>query len=371
MRAWAAWVGWCSLWLGACGGTDGPASAPPRDLFRDVPAVMPTLEPVMLTQYDPAVITGSPVGIAVTADGLIAMLDPDGPDDPVLLLIDAVSGATRQVIRRGMGPGELSGAGQVFAARDRIVILDFAKMALITVDAAGEVIDERPAPVHDARIVVFGGDSMDVVPLERPGTKGVFRREIAGGGERTLVDADEPFFASMREVVDRRSMPAFAARGEGFLVGDGLRYRLALYDAKGDTILTFGRELPPRLPTLREVELRTATLEGSAGPGMTRDAIQPEIEQFAATPLAHFEHPAAWIDDAGRVRVVGAVSDSAFIDVFAGTAYLGRATFSCPDFRRRIAQSDHWLVLLCAGADGGATDLKVWRVDAAAGDSAR
>ena len=160
MRAWAAWVGWCSLWLGACGGADGPASAPPRDLFRDVPAVMPTLEPVMLTQYDPAVITGSPVGIAVTADGLIAMLDPDGPDDPGLVLIDAVSGATRQVIRRGMGPGELSGAGQVFAARDRIVILDFAKMALITVDAAGEVIDERSAPVHDARIVVFGGDSM-------------------------------------------------------------------------------------------------------------------------------------------------------------------------------------------------------------------
>lgn len=326
---------------------------------RQVPQVMPTFERVELRALDTLPVLGSPTGIAVTSGGTIAMLDPDGPDDPVLLLIDAATGSVCRVIRRGHGPGEHSGAGQVFASGSDFAILDLARMVLLTVGPDGVVRDQREAPVHDAMIVVAGPDSLDVIPVDRPGARGVFRRAIRDGGERVIVSPDDPFFAAMREGPARRGIPAFAARDGEFLVGDGLGYGLAVYDARGRALLTFGRDLPPRLPTPSEIEMREATLSGSGG---TRDMIRSELETYAATPLPYFEHPGAWLDAEGRVRVVGSSGDSTFVDVFADSTHLGRVILGCSDFRRRVAQADQWLVLLCAGANDGADQVQVWRV---------
>src|SRR5690606_28830016 len=245
------------------------------------------------------------------------------------------------------------------ASGSEFAILDLARMVLLSVDASGVVRDEREAPVHDVMIVGAGPDSLDVIPIDRPGTRGVFRRAIRDGGERLIVSPYDSFFATMRDGLARRGIPAFAARDGEFLVGDGLGYRLAVYDADGRAALTFGRDLPPRLPTPSEVQMREATLSGSGG---TRDMVRSELETFAATPLPYFEHPGAWLDAEGRVRVVGSSGDSTFVDVFADATHLGRVTLGCRDFRRRVAQSDQWLVLLCAGANNGADQVQVWRV---------
>lgn len=353
---------WVAAAIVACGqpaDRPEPASAAP---LRDVPHVMPVFDPQVWPGDDVVRSLGDPAGIAVTASGIIAMLDPDGPDDPVLLLIDAQTGVSKRTIRRGRGPRELSGAGQVFAVADQFVILDLARMTLLEVDTTGTVLSEQAAPVTDALIVVAGGDSLDVIPIDRPGARGVFRRAINGTGERQLVSPDEPFFASMREIPARRAMPAFAARDGWFVVGDGLRYRLALYSADGNAAVTFGRELPARLPTTREIELRTVTLGGGRGPGATATDQSSELARFADTPLPHFEHPAVWIDSVGRVRVVGTSGDSTFIDVFADSTHLWRVVVGCSGIRRRIAQADQWLALLCSDPEDGGNVLKVWRV---------
>ena len=89
--------------LAACGAPpDAADHAALRS--RQVPHVMPTFERVELSALDTLPVLGSPPGIAVTSGGMIAMLDPDRPDDPVLLLIDAATGQSQRVIRRGQGP---------------------------------------------------------------------------------------------------------------------------------------------------------------------------------------------------------------------------------------------------------------------------
>src|SRR5690606_27771372 len=90
--------------------------------------------------------------------------------------------------------------------------------------------------------------------------------------------------------------------------------------------------------------------EGGRGPNTPEVASQ--LDRAQQERLPHFEHPGIWPDEYGRVWVTGTVGDSAFIDVFSGSAHLGRVTHSCSENKRRIGHSLRWIVLVCTeGAD--------------------
>lgn len=330
--------------------------------------VTPRLERQLKWTSPSEELLGTSISIAVSDSGTIGMLEPDRPSDPVLVLVDAETGLTRRLIRRGQGPEELSGAGLITAARNAFEVLDLARQETITISPEGEIRKRSPLPILADLVVGTTADSVDLVGFSSSSTGGIRRRARSGGKERVVVAPSDSFFQNMianyttgSGMLGRRF--GYAASSRGVLIADGYSNSLAVYDNGGRPIWTSTATLEPRRRT--EAELLRIE-EGMIAEGLSAGERNRILERAREEILPHFEGEGVWLDDSLVAWIVRPAGDSVAVEHFANGTSLGRVMLPCRNPGRRIGFSMNWLVFLCEApivkdTDSG-VELQVYRV---------
>lgn len=171
-----------------------------------------------------------------------------------------------------------------------------------------------------------------------------------GVGHRVSAKSDTMFRAMFPETADPRASPApvLGLWDDGYIIANGMTYRLALYDWRGQLRHLLGRDLPPNLPTPSAVESamrqwRSAGARGDEAHMRERIERTPQPWFSAVAPLG--------LDAQGRIWVVVQQGDSVFADLFAPTGFLGRVSVSCPRFAGRWAVTGRWMAVACGPDD--------------------
>ncbi len=311
---------------------------------------------------------GSSISIAVTDAGTIGMLEPDGIDDPVLVLVDAKTGSARRMIRRGEGPNEMSGAGVLSARGDTFKVLDLGRQEAVTLSGQGEILDRTRLALMADLVLDVRSDSVDLIAFSGAAQEGIRRRAIGGGIERKLLLPSDSFFQSLiasyasKSGMLRRHF-GFAATSQGYVVADGYAFSLAGYTNGGARIWTASFPRAPRVRDEAEVARLRADLVAEGVPKAEVDQI---VERLRSEVLPHFEGQGVWLDRQGLVWLVREAGDSTRVEQFFEGNVLGGATLPCSRPGRRIGFSENWLVLLCEPASAAESeqgvDLQVYEV---------
>lgn len=175
------------------------------------------------------------------------------------------------------------------------------------------------------------------------------------GAVRATVAATDSALASLFDESDLSARvansPAFGRWADGVVIGNGLRYRLLLYDTEGHLRGQLGRDLPPTFRSPAQVGAEIAALR-AGGLGRAPERLAAAREALATEPVRRFPHTAPPRSDGqGRLWVVVLEGDAVFADLFDRDRFLGRLPLDCPGYGGRWDLNGAWLLLVCAPGD--------------------
>jgi len=254
--------------------------------------------------------------------------------------------------------------GQLLARDDEFVVLDDGRAAVVRYSAAnGDAIGEDPLRVPGFALGIVG-DSLDMFDAEfafRGARPGVVRYAIAGTGSRTVVSDSDLLLRqalglplSVRKPVPP---PAWFADSTTTVWGDGWRYQLAIVRIGRPDTLRVSRSIEPNYRGPLGAKMMRAVIEnmprnmrGPKGQQIALPDVEVRLDTLDREVIPYFGASGIGTDAVGRLVIAGVTGDSAFIDVFAGTEFLGRSTLDCftPAW---ISVNRGWVAMQCRDRD--------------------
>ncbi|HRP06934.1 MAG TPA: hypothetical protein PLL69_00470 [Gemmatimonadales bacterium] len=330
---------------------------------------LPSLEELHLATGAEDLPEREPTTIALTSDGLLSY-PTAAREGSRFITIDSTGTIVARWSRAGEGPGE-SWTGYLASGDSVIALVSTNPPTLQVYTGRGELLSEqRGQPVDGFPQTALIGDSVDRSFGQRlvgrthvlediPGP--IVRACIYTDCRRELLGADHPILSQVHEATPRKGglrWPPFAAEPGRFVLGDGVGYRLWLFDADGKTAMEFGRQLPPRGPTNREFDAELAARAGQINGGSAVDSAAV-LKQLSQERLPHFGYGSLGFDGEHRLWVAGRTRYSTFLDVFADTTFLGRRMVDCQSDRGAFAVRGRWLGLVCVDESNDSTPIRV------------
>lgn len=327
-----------------CGKSERNAPTPAED--REVMQIragdsVPDLVEVTLNMEEEP---WGPVSLALSPDGTLAELFSQG-GSPYLTLIGADGAVKARVGRRGEGPGELSGSGEVWYDGTGFAVLDGRRGAVIRfADSDGGYIGEQRY-LSNAFPLALNGDSLDrffpdyILRGEKPSVE---RVSLSDGGVREILGESDPVFSgSLRFPASPgnrfRAPPPYFHDQRATIWADPWSYSVRAVLAGGSDTISIDRDLPPnhRGPlsrTLLRAALERSTTKPMVTPGGRRVEIRADRERLDTLDrevLPLIMTGGLGLDGLGRLLVVGVSDDSVFVDFFHNNEFVVRRMLDC------------------------------------------
>lgn len=312
--------------------------------------------------------------IAITEDGLIVLTTSS--ETARIRVVDTNGTVRAAFARTGRGPGEIQVPAALFVSGNKIYMYDMANVRLVGFGLEGTWEKERQ---FNGAVFPFsvGRDSVDFLAFSPEGRLEIRRSDLTGGASRILLDhRDTTFtrqFPTSFEGSGRRPIyPARASSPSRIAIGDPTTYRIVEWNlGTGKPTPVFGRTLPRIKRTDQEVGRELDALRGyhdASGRTMDAATIAARREQIENQEIPYFFALRGLRFDAkGRLLVVGAQHDSAVVDVFADTSFVGRIALECAGFAGSWAFARGWAAFICDSESGPV--VKVFHVDDSDADS--
>lgn len=275
--------------------------------------------------------------------------------------VDSTGAVLAQWGRGGEGPGE-SWSEALVSADSEVVLIAFSPPAVLVYTVTGELVsDLRGQPVEGFPQALVG-DSVDrsfgqrlvgstriLEDLRGP----IVRSCIKSDCQRELLPADDSILIEVHLATPRRGglrWPPYAATAGRFVLGDGVGYRLWMFNDQGKVLYQFGRTIPPRTLTESELDKDRQNWVKRLAEGAPVDTSALK-QRLLTEPLPHFGYYGIGFDGQRRLWVSGWAHDSTFLDVFADSVFLGRLMLDCRRERGGMAIRGAWLALMCTDDD--------------------
>ncbi len=294
--------------------------------------------------------------IAISDSGVIILTTSNRTGDR-MRMVDTTGKQLRTFANTGKGPGEVEIPAMVFAIEDRVMVYDMANLRLSEYTLTG-----KPLKSHqfDGAIFPFNisQDTIDYIHFSKLGHLELRRSSLSHETSRVLLDSHDSVFGanflSQFENADqhRPTYPARTSSTHRIILGDPWHYSITEWDADHASLLTtFTRDLPPVRRTKSDVERELMSLRGyrdRAGRVIDQANMDVQRKQLERENLPYFfSIRGLKLDDAGRLLVVGALHDSATVDVFADSLFLGRIQLDCPGFVGSWDSNKEWAAFVC------------------------
>jgi hypothetical protein len=283
-------------------------SAPGKVAAQSPPRLDPVAVAPALAELDFKLSPTPP--LVVHPSGCLALFDADQSQ---VVCIDPVSGASHRFGRAGSGPGEFAVVRPMLPTRSGgLLVYDGIRRRFTSIksDWTLETTFTSPAAFNsllrldaDSVLAVGGPRMLDVVSVSlRDG--GVAEKFPATASDTMFGHGPQPYEIGVW-VLPRRS--------GGWYVASPWHYQILVENSSGVRQSSFGRQLPPELPSPREVEaVRTVMQKGNPSQNidgfMARFAKEPKV-MIAVAPTEDGQGR-LWLAT-GRIR-----QDSTEIDVF-------------------------------------------------------
>ena len=365
---------WATMMVASmgCGDRDGGAR---NQVMRVPPQDLPTLvrRPMRVAAADRPDLMY--LGITVRQDGAVSYV-ASTKDAPFLRILDTVGARVAAFGEVGDGPGEFRSPNRIWLLGDTLVVQTHAGGVFATFSRTGRFLEEFHTRLSDVSLGVTA-DSIDhfnpsefvtrrVVRVFRTPLRGGRTREIFKGGDSLLALALRPSYEGQL----RMALP-YLASDNRVVIGDGLDYRLHVYDSRGRFLYEIRREVGPRYRGPLELELAReglSSLFGFRGPNGERasaSTIARQLDGLRTVPVPHFDKSAFFFDERGRLWVFGMANDSTVADIFADSVFVGRLRLPCFDRYGFRSLSGHWLALNCRLGDehDPPYELQLYRID--------
>ncbi len=332
------------------------------DAVATLSVAMPTLTALPTsTRIDAAPHSlSAPIRIGLHGDVLLS--DPRA--DRQLRVVDTAGVVRWLAAPKGEGPGEARMAMPLDLSDTSLMAFDLATHRMTEWDSSGRML-RTTAALPRTPLALVGPDSWLGWEPDQP-RYGVVLLD-AEGHSREVLDHGEAAYVEMFPAVrDPRMIvpPTLGTWQGGFVVANGAKYVLALYDWNGGYVRTLRRELPENHYSEKQADAELGALAGR--PGQRTDNQELRRAEVMARVRPWFTHVTPLgLDAAGRIWVVGQQGDTTFADVFTAAQFVGRVVLPCDGFQGRWAMRGNWLALVCAPDDpAAAVDavVKRWRV---------
>lgn len=346
-------------------------------------ANFPRLEPVDLAIGADALPMRAIGTFALLRDG--TMVYRTGANSPPLIVsVDTTGAVISSWGIRGEGPGELHGDEWLLADDTMVVVVGAEGGRVQRFTRNGRLVDARsnppmglPSPGARGHLLWWTSNSRGAGPRSdfRQGRMGeLIEWCVPERCERTLLGSDHRFVRRVDSAAPppgSGAWPAVVGDANSVWIADGYAYRIWRFDRSDPTyVAEFGREVPARMITAREMEALEANwrrMEQSGVPGpngrLFREDFTPERHFFRERARPHFQFNALAIDGRSRLWVIGRANDSTFLDVFADTIFLGRHMVPCKRTGYAAAVSGQWVALGCEDEEREAPyELRLYRI---------
>jgi hypothetical protein len=294
--------------------------------------------------------------LAVTAGGTVTWLT--GASLPRFATIDSTGRVIASWGRIGDGPGETR-TGWLLSGDTTVTLVSTSPPAVLVFSPRGKLLsDQRAGQPQGGFPETVVGDSVDRSFSDRLVGKTHVLDDVQGpvtraceysACSRVLLPASDSVLRHVQLAAPRKDgdrWPPYAAEPGRFVLGDGVNYRLWMFDDHGHVLYQFGRNVPRRQLTKSELAAAEAGWdnEHQADPAFDVGAAR----QYATHEvLPHFGYLGIAFDGEHRLWVIGKANDSTFADVFADSTFLGRHMIDCTRGRTPAAVRGRWLALLC------------------------
>lgn len=335
--------------------TFGCAENSPGSGDRLSSAPLPNLhEQVLHRDVDAAPAGGPIVGSASGQVGYRAKL----ASGQQLVVIDSLGRVVAERGAMGEGPGEVRIPAPLFLDESELRVVDMAGMRVTSWSLLGDSVAVTQLSEMILPQIEQGGRWVGVEPT-REGTFVPVSASDRSDPDWQPIPRTDPLVDSLLTAADGRGQkPGLGLWSHGFIIADGVSYRIAVLDSTGRVVRRHSRTLPPNLPSDVEVERELTRLRGLRTAGRPRyDAAKlgAIADSLHTTPRPWFEwHPGssvAAIDAADRLWLPITRGDSVALDVFDQDGFVGRHEIACPAFWGSWALNGHWLALVCAPRD--------------------
>jgi hypothetical protein len=360
---WRRGIAWLVFGLAACSRDARPLARPAGPAAETLPALeldhrsVTTETTVPLLEETLQAAPNGDVAFAATED-----------DRDLYTLVDSGGHHHIRMIPVGQGPAEMLRPVALAISDSDLTLSDLATSRVTAVRRNGTIAASHIVVPTLAVAMDAGPGELVTVISDARGPQPILLH-LATGATRELTERPDSFLATAFRGSDGSGSPLVPVLGRwngGFIIADGWRYRLALYDWQGVRQRILARDIPR--PVLTAARVDTAFRHGQSRVNARHDpsAADRERAEIAAQPQPYFPHTRALgLDGQGRIWVFGIDADSGFADVFSATHFLGRIALSCPAFASAAAVAGHWLVLGCGSTDATSdtgTELKVFRI---------
>lgn len=317
--------------------------------------------------------------VALTDDEYLIAAGAFDPQQRLLMSVHLPSGETTRFGRTGRGPGEVRFINGLFGGHGEFTIYDNGELRFLRLTSSGRHRWTTP-PQPIVNVHTVRGDSVDGYwEIDGTGASPVLRRQhLRGDGGRDLLHGADSIWRAWRGEGRLPRAVDFATFADGRVVLlNPFTYEVQYYDNQGTPSARTSRDLPSRFPTEREVGLFTEQLMRQRGRPFYGPDGQPvdigggpsELEltnRFRERQLPHL-YGGSWIDDAGRLWVIGQANDSTWVDLFNGTEFVKRWNLPCAGDRNRVrnAKTETHLALVCAVDDSTgeiAARIRLYRI---------
>lgn len=352
---------WCLVLLciaGCPGG--GEKNESPSEPVSVHSTTMPVLRRMPLTVSSDVDLIGLPWTLAVSADGEIAF-PVKNLDNPVYVSIDSTGRVVGRLAHRGEGPHESVGAGgRLFGGDSTVMMVDpETRQALIIGFDGTTLVDKRNLALY--LTIARSGDSVLINREFRDHANSYIESMALGDNRRTQIVGPNDSLLRLLAHSAKGAWPAAAWHGDRLVLGEGYTYTLALYRPCLPPA-RFGRTLPPRHRTARELAEARAEVERTAhipfvgpdGQASRNEKGEARIRRLQLDTLPYFTaNGGLAFDGAGRLWVVGQANDSTFADIYADTTLVGRIMIECrdPNWTRPVSLHARWLAMACLDPD--------------------
>jgi hypothetical protein len=327
-----------------------PRDQPPS---KPIPPNVPALEPQQLSIADLDEPIDPSIAPGVLPTGRIVFFHPASVGELMGRIVDSTGKSPIEFGRNGAGPSEFRAPLRQFAVGDlAVAVFDAANRRLSIVAIDGKALSSVTVSGSDLPIAVVT-DSFDLP--EVTGTRvSVSRYAFSGGFRELLSDTNSAviaLFGLQDSKLPSRTYPVLGSSQHRLAVGNEMTYTFVLFDAGGQKIGQFHRDLPTRYRSRAEVARMIASARTWMGARGERTGMEESRAKLEREPMPFFSHVSpAQFDSAGRMWVVGWDADSAFADVYADTTFLRRFPIPCSGFAGRWSLSGRWLAVSCDGS---------------------
>jgi len=270
-----------------------------------------------------------------------------------LVITDSLGGTIGEVGPRGAGPGEVTTPLVVDISDSSVTAVDLLSLRVTEWRRDGAMIRTLQLTRPVLPRVQVAGRWIGLGASATGFTPAVMRSTT--GEDIPLLGAQAPLLDSLLAAAGQRHAPSIGGWNSGFIVGDGLTYRIGVFDSTGALVRRYSRDLGANKRSAERVteELEAWVTDRTAKKGRPSPAeISAREEKLRSEELPWFSHVSPLrIDSTERLWIVGTTRDSVFADVLNPSGAVERHWLDCPGFEGRWAHAEGWLALVCAAPE--------------------